>query len=122
MVEADVRILASTSVDIQEAIAKGSLRKDLYYRLSTFNVFLPPLRERREEIPGLLRHFMQRTAAQYSRAALPFSLRLMDACLQYAWPGNVRELHNFVKRYLVMADESMAGALSAHLLKRRGLI
>jgi DNA-binding NtrC family response regulator len=108
MVEAGVRILASTGVDIQEAIAKGSLRKDLYYRLSTFNVFLPPLRERREEIPALLRHFMQRTAAQYSRAPLPFSLRLMDACRQYAWPGNVRELHNFVKRYLVMADESMA--------------
>jgi DNA-binding NtrC family response regulator len=119
MVEADVRILASTSVDIQGAIAKGSLRKDLYYRLSTFNVFLPPLRERREEIPGLLRHFMQRTAAQYSRAALPFSLRLMDACLQYAWPGNVRELHNFVKRYLVMADESMAvGELQATKGKR----
>ena len=108
MVEADVRILATTSVDIQEAIAKRSLRKDLYYRLSTFNVFLPPLRERKEEIPGLLRHFMQRTAAQYSRAPLPFSPRLMDACLQYGWPGNVRELHNFVKRYLVMADESMA--------------
>jgi DNA-binding NtrC family response regulator len=114
MVEADVRILATTSVDIQEAIAKGSVRKDLYYRLSTFNVVLPPLRERREEIPGLLRHFMQRTAAQYSRAPLPFSPRLMNACLQYAWPGNVRELHNFVQRYLVMADESMAvGELQA---------
>jgi DNA-binding NtrC family response regulator len=114
MLEADVRILATTSVDIEEAIARRSLRKDLYYRLSTFNVFLPPLRERREEIPGLLRHFMQRTAAQYSRAPLPFSPRLMNACLQYAWPGNVRELHNFVKRYLVMADESMAvGELQA---------
>ena len=115
MVEADVRILATTSVDSQEAIAKGSLRKDLYYRLSTFNVFLPPLRERREEIPRLLRHFMQRTAVQYSRAPLPFSRRLMNACLQYAWPGNVRELHNFVQRYLVMADESMAvGELQAN--------
>ena len=107
-VEVDVRVLATSSVDIQEAIAKRSFRKDLYYRLNGFSVALPPLRERREEIPDLLRHFMHRIAAQRSRTALPVSPRLMDACLGYSWPGNLRELQNFAIRYLVMADESMA--------------
>jgi len=107
-VEANVRILTATSVDVQKAIAERSLRKDLYYRLSAFNVFLPPLRKRHDEIPGLLRHFMQKAAAQYSREPLPLSPRLMKACLQYAWPGNVRELQNFVTRYLIMADEDAA--------------
>jgi len=108
VVEVDVRVLATSSVDIQEAIAQRSFRKDLYYRLNGFSVVLPPLRERREEIPGLLRHFMHRIAAQSFRVALPFSPRLMNACLHYSWPGNLRELQNFVVRYLVMADESMA--------------
>ena len=108
LVEVEVRVLATSSVDLQEAIAKRGFRKDLYYRLNGFRVALPPLRDRREEIPNLLRHFMHRIATQCSRAALPFSPRLMDACLQYSWPGNLRELHNFVIRYLVMADESIA--------------
>jgi two-component system, NtrC family, response regulator AtoC len=107
-IEVDVRILASTNVDIQQAIAEGRFREDLYYRLSAFTILLPPLRERREEIPVLLHHFMQRTAAQYSRVPLQFSTRLTDACLHYAWPGNIRELQNFVKRYVVMADEGTA--------------
>ena len=107
-IEVDVRILAATNVDIQQAIVDRRFREDLYYRLSAFTIFLPPLRERQEEIPVLLHHFMQRIAIQYSRAPLPFSTRLMDACVRYAWPGNLRELQNFVKRYVVMADESMA--------------
>ena len=107
-IDVNVRVLAATNVDIQEAMAERRFRKDLYYRLSAFSIYLPPLRERREEIPVLLRHFMQRIAAQYSRIPLPFSSRLMNACLAYTWPGNLRELENFVKRYLVMADESMA--------------
>jgi DNA-binding NtrC family response regulator len=107
-IEVDVRILAATNVDIEQAIADRRFREDLYYRLSAFTIFLPPLRERQEEIPVLLHHFMQRIAIQYSRAPLPFSIRLMDACMHYAWPGNLRELQNFVKRYLVMADEGMA--------------
>jgi two-component system, NtrC family, response regulator AtoC len=114
-IEVDVRILAATNVDIQHAIAERRLREDLYYRLSAFTIFLPPLRERQEEIPALLRYFMQRIAVEYFRAPLSFSPRLMDACLHYAWPGNLRELQNFVKRYLVMADEGMAlGELQAN--------
>ena len=106
--EVDVRVLAATNVDINQAMAERKFREDLYYRLSAFTIFLPPLRERQEEIPGLLRHFMQRVAAEYSRVPIPFSTRLVNACLQYSWPGNLRELQNFVKRYLVMGDEGMA--------------
>jgi len=120
-IEVDVRILAATNVDIQHAMAERRLREDLYYRLSAFTIFLPPLRERQDEIPVLLRHFMQRIAVEYSRTPLPFSKKLMDACLHYAWPGNVRELQNFVKRYLVMADEGTAlGELQAN--QRRKLV
>jgi len=107
-IEVDVRILAATNVNVQQAIAERRFREDLYYRLCAFTIFLPPLRERQDEIPVLLRQFMQRIAAQYSRLPLPFSEKLIDACLHYAWPGNLRELQNFVKRYLVMADESAA--------------
>jgi two-component system, NtrC family, response regulator AtoC len=118
-IEVDVRILAATNVDIQQAIAERRFREDLYYRLCAFTIVLPPLRKRQDEIPVLLRHFMQRTAAQYSRAPLPISEQLMDACLHYAWPGNLRELQNFVKRYLVMGDESMAiGELQANQRRR----
>jgi two-component system, NtrC family, response regulator AtoC len=109
-IEVDVRVLAATNVDIQQAISERRLREDLYYRLSAFTIFLPPLRERREEIPLLLEHFMERLATQYSKVSLPLPARLKDACLRYAWPGNLRELQNFVKRYLVMADEETAFA------------
>jgi DNA-binding NtrC family response regulator len=107
-IEVDVRIVAATNVDIRRAIAERKLREDLYYRLSTFTICLPPLRNRREDIPLLLRHFLQRTASQYHRPVPLISSRLLDACLNYFWPGNVRELQNFVKRYLVMADENGA--------------
>jgi transcriptional regulator with GAF, ATPase, and Fis domain len=121
IIEVDVRILAATNADIPQAMVERRFREDLYYRLSAFTIFLPPLRERQEEIPVLLRHFMHRIAVQYSRPPLPFSPRLMDACLHYAWPGNLRELQNFVKRYLVMADEIMAfGELQTN--QRRKLV
>jgi two-component system response regulator AtoC len=107
-IEVDVRILAATNVNVQQAIAERRLREDLYYRLCAFTIVVPPLRERQDEIPLLLRQFMQRIAAQYSRVPLQISEELLDACLHYSWPGNLRELQNFVKRYVVMADEVAA--------------
>jgi two-component system response regulator AtoC len=107
-IEVDVRILAATNVNVHQAIVERKFREDLYYRLSAFTILMPPLRERQEEIPLLLRHFMGRMATQYSRPTLRFSPALIDACLRYPWPGNLRELENFVKRYLVMADEAVA--------------
>ncbi len=106
-ISVDVRILAATNVNIQQAIASKRLREDLYYRLNAFTIHLPPLRERREEIPLLLRHFMRVLAERYSRPPLPLSPAFMDSCLRYHWPGNLRELENLVKRYLILGDEAL---------------
>jgi DNA-binding NtrC family response regulator len=83
------------------------LREDLYYRLNAFTMHLPPLRERREEIPLLLKHFMAHLSERYARAPLPVSEKLIDSCMKYHWPGNLRELENMVKRYLILGDESI---------------
>ncbi len=106
-IKVDVRILAATNVDIPQALASKKLRPDLYYRLNAFTIHLPPLRERREAIPLLLRHFMARFAARYARAPLPLSPALLKAADRYAWPGNLRELENVVKRYLILGDETL---------------
>jgi DNA-binding NtrC family response regulator len=108
MVKVDVRILAATNIDIPEALAGKRLREDLYYRLNAFTLNVPPLRERKEEIPILLKHFMSRMAERYARPPLPLSTELLQACHDYNWPGNLRELSNFIKRYLVLADEKAA--------------
>ena len=75
--------------------------------MNAFTINLPPLRERTEEIPLLLKHFMSRFAGRYARTPLSFSPALLEACLRHRWPGNLRELENFVKRYLILGDESM---------------
>ena len=106
--KADVRILAATNIRVEEALASKMLREDLYYRLSGFTMQVPPLRDRKKEIPVLLEHFMQRNAAQFSSPARKFSPRLIQACLSYSWPGNLRQLENFVRRYLVLGDEELA--------------
>lgn len=103
----DVRILAATNVNVQQAIASKRLREDLYYRLNAFTMHLPPLRERREEIPLLLKHFMAQLSERYARPPLPFSQALLEACMHYHWPGNLRELENLVKRYLILGDETV---------------
>jgi two-component system response regulator AtoC len=103
----DARVLAATNIDVKKAIAERKLREDLYYRLNAFTITVPPLRERREEIPVLLRYYMNKMAAQFGKNALPISDKLTQECLRYQWPGNLRELNNFVKRYLVLEDENM---------------
>jgi transcriptional regulator with PAS, ATPase and Fis domain len=108
VVKVDVRILAATNINIPEALASKRLREDLYYRLNAFTLQLPPLRERKEEIPVLLKHFMSRMSEQYARPPLPLSPNLLQACQDYSWPGNLRELNNFIKRYLVLGDEKLA--------------
>ncbi len=108
VIKADVRILAATNINIPEALANKRLREDLYYRLNAFTLQVPPLRERKEEIPILLKHFMARQSERFARAPLPLSAELLQACVDYSWPGNLRELSNFVKRYLVLGDERLA--------------
>jgi len=108
VIRVDVRIIAATNVNIPEALATKRLREDLYYRLNAFTLQIPPLRERTEEIPILLKHFMTQLSEQYARPPLAFSPELLQACASYAWPGNLRELNNFVKRFLVLGDEKLA--------------
>jgi DNA-binding NtrC family response regulator len=108
VLKVDVRILAATNINIPEALANKRLREDLYYRLNAFTLNIPPLRERKEEIPILLKHFMTRLSEQYARSPLPLTPDLLQACQNHPWPGNLRELGNFVKRYLVLGDEKLA--------------
>jgi DNA-binding NtrC family response regulator len=106
-ISVDARVLAATNIDVKKAIAERKLREDLYYRLNAFTITVPPLRERREEIPVLLRYYMNKMAQQFGKNALPISDKLVQECLRYNWPGNLRELGNFVKRYLVLENENM---------------
>ena len=103
-----MRILAATNINIPEALANKRLREDLYYRLNAFTMQIPPLRERKEEIPILLKHSMSRMAERYARPPLPLSPALLQACQNHSWPGNLRELNNFLKRYLILGDENLA--------------
>jgi len=107
-IRVDVRIIASTQGDLGLAVAEKKVLEELYYHLSAFELHVPALRERREEIPLLLGHFMNRLTRRYGVPAPHFSGALLDACQHYAWPGNLRELEIFVKRFLVFGDESAA--------------
>ena len=109
-VAVDVRILAATNINVKEAVEQGRLRLDLYYRLNAFNITLPPLRERREEIAPLFRHFMKRLAYAYRQPQRPLTDSLLNSLMQHSWPGNLRELHNVVKRYLVLDEGIIASA------------
>ncbi|HET7213379.1 MAG TPA: sigma 54-interacting transcriptional regulator [Terriglobia bacterium] len=106
--QVDVRVIAATNTRISQAIAAGTFRRDLYYRLNVYTICLPPLRERREDIPALLEHFIDHWSEQIDRPPLPVSRTLLGACMEYPWPGNIRELENFVRRYLIIGDENQA--------------
>jgi two-component system response regulator AtoC len=105
LVEVDVRVLAATNVEVQEAMKSGRLREDLYYRLNVLSINVPPLRERTTEIPLLFRHFLTRYAEKFQKEPPTPSDHLMEAAVRYPWPGNLRELENFVKRYVILEDD-----------------
>ncbi|MBZ5656153.1 MAG: sigma 54-interacting transcriptional regulator [Acidobacteriia bacterium] len=107
-IRVDVRVMASTDCDLEAAVADKIVDQELSHRLSVFHVHVPPLRERREEIPLLLGHFMSRLTRRYGVPAARFSNVLIEACQHHTWPGNLRELENFVKRFLALADEQAA--------------
>ena len=107
-IKVGARVIAATNVDICEALESGALRQDLYYRLNTFVLRIPPLRSRPEEIPLLLHHFIGRFARLYGCPAVPPSQRLVAACLEYSWPGNIRELQSFTQRFLIQGDEELS--------------
>jgi two-component system response regulator AtoC len=105
MVGVDVRVLAATNVEVQEAMKSGRLREDLYYRLNVLSINVPPLRERITEIPLLFRHFLNKYSEKFQKAPPKPSEHLMEAAIRYAWPGNLRELENFIKRYVILEDD-----------------
>ena len=99
----DVRVLAATNRDLQAGVAEGWFRADLFYRLHVFPLRLPPLRERREDIPDLVRHFIAQLGRRMNRPVKPVSARTLDLLTAYHWPGNVRELENLIERALIVA-------------------
>src|SRR3984957_4737364 len=106
LIDVEVRVLAATNVEVQEAMNSGRLREDLYYRLNVLAINVPPLRERTTEIPLLFRHFLTKYSEKFQKEQPTPSEHLMEAAMRYPWPGNLRELENFVKRYVILeADE-----------------
>jgi len=100
-VRADARLVAATNADLPELVDAGVFRADLYYRLNVFPVWLPPLRERKDDIPALVDHFVREFARQMGRRIAPVPARTMDALMEYPWPGNIRELQNLVERAVI---------------------
>jgi formate hydrogenlyase transcriptional activator len=102
----DVRLVAATNRDLGKMVADSEFRNDLYYRLNVFPIVVPPLRERRDDIPRLVRHFTQRFARRMGRRIENISSATMDALTLYSWPGNVRELQNVIERALSSSGTS----------------
>jgi two-component system, NtrC family, response regulator AtoC len=106
-VSVDVRIIAATNRDLESMMRAGSFREDLYYRLQVIELHIPPLRERREEIPQLIEFFLVKYSERYGRPLRRPSDTLRETLLNYNWPGNVRELENVIKRFVILQDESL---------------
>ena len=98
----DVRVIAATNKDLEEEISKGNFREDLFYRLNVVPFFVPPLRERAEDIPLLARYFLRELSAQYSRRPKEITDDAIEVLGRYSWPGNVRELRNVIERIVIM--------------------
>ncbi len=108
-VRVDVRVVAATNCDLERAVAAGTFREDLYFRINVVEITLPPLRERREDIPMLAEHFLRAQPTLGRRGApTALSASTLDLFANYEWPGNVRELENIVKRIVVLGDEGAA--------------
>ena len=101
--QVDVRVVAATHRNLKQMVADGQFRSDLYYRLHVFPVSVPPLRERREDIPVLVRHFVDEYAGRMNRRVETIPLQAMEAFRSYSWPGNVRELQNFIERAVILS-------------------
>ena len=101
-IHVDVRVIAATNKDLEEEIARGNFREDLFYRLNVIPFFVPPLRDRKEDIPLLVKEFLQEFGQQYGRPHVEMTQEALDALRQYHWPGNVRELRNLVERVLIL--------------------
>ena len=121
-IRVDTRVIAASNRDLVEEIEGGRFREDLYYRLNVVTIYLPPLRERREDVPELVGHFLKLYNEQNNCHVPHVERKAMDALVAYDWPGNVRELQNYVERAVVLApgDELTADLLPGAVLGRKG--
>jgi two-component system response regulator HydG len=103
----NVRVIAATNRNLEDEIAAGRFRMDLYYRLNIFSLKIPPLRQRKEDIPLLARHFLEKYCRQEGRTISGFSEPVMRAMMNHSWPGNIRELENFVARSVLIAEGAL---------------
>ncbi len=116
-VQSDVRIIAATNLNLEEEVQRGTFREDLYYRLNVVTINLPPLRSRREDIPLLIDHFLDRYNRENQRNLCKINRKLIDTLIRYPWPGNVRELENTIERAVVLSsgEEFTEDALPLHI-------
>src|SRR6202140_4761993 len=103
----EVRVVCATNRKLEDEIENGNFRQDLYYRINVVNLFMPPLRERRGDIDGLVGYFLEYYNRKYNCKARPFSPELREILQRYHWPGNIRELENLVKRYVILGSEDV---------------
>ncbi len=116
----DVRVVAATNVDLHEEVRAGRFREDLYYRLNVYPIHLPPLRERREDVPLLMDHFLRVESRRHARSPKGFTQRAMRAMMHYAFPGNIRELQNLIERGVISCDDGTAIDVP-HMFRREQL-
>jgi DNA-binding NtrC family response regulator len=114
-ISVDVRVLSATNKPLERAVEDGVFREDLFYRLNVVTVHIPPLRERREEIPVFLEFFLTKYSEYYGKNPAPFGDYALTRMMEYSWPGNIRELENLVKRYVIVGNEAqIIRELSTH--------
>ena len=105
VIAVDVRLICATNRPLEQMVEKELFREDLYYRINVFPIFMPPLRERRDDVPQLAKHFLERFTEEYDRNVQGISTPALDLMMQYNWPGNVRELKNIMERAVLVCDE-----------------
>ena len=115
----NVRVVAATNHDLERLVSEQQFRSDLYYRLNVFPLFVPPLRHRREDIPLLVAHFVNRYAQRMNKHIDEIPSEAMGALVQYDWPGNIRELQNFVERSVILTTGSVLNPPVAELFAKR---
>jgi DNA-binding NtrC family response regulator len=121
-IRVDARVLAATNKDLQTEIRHGHFREDLYFRLNVIPIFVPPLRERQEDVPLLADHFMAEFAREYGRRPKAFEPDAVAVLQEYSWPGNVRELRNVIERLVIMVPGDTIGAPDLGFLDQTGLV
>ncbi|MCP4254184.1 MAG: sigma-54-dependent Fis family transcriptional regulator [Candidatus Scalindua sp.] len=117
-IKADIRLLAATNIDLQNLVEKKIFREDLFYRLNVVPLHIPPLRERKEDIPLLIKHFVEKYSREYNKPMKVIPVEVMNVLVSYSWPGNIRELENKIQQLVVMSTSSIISAKDIQLTTR----